>query len=72
MYFCTTYLVKEKNYDTIGGLILSSLLLRRRHMPKCMFTIFHEIPWTKFAIVSVVVNRSLRFPISQSSSSTSS
>ena len=66
MYFCTTYLAKEKNYNTIGGLNLSSLLLRR------MFTIFHEIPWKEFAIVSVVVNRSLRFPISQSSSSISS
>ena len=66
MYFCTTYLVKEKNYNTIGGLILSSLLLREKYMTKCMITIFHELPWKKFAFVF------LRFPISQSSSSTSS
>ena len=43
MYFCTTYLVKEKNYNTIGGLNLSSLLLPSEHVTKCMFTIFHEM-----------------------------
>ena len=56
MYFCTTYLAKEKNYNTIGGLILSSVLLPSEHVPKCMFTIFHEIPWKKFATISVVVD----------------
>ena len=72
MYFCTTYLAKEKNYNTIGGLILSSVLLPSEHVPKCMFTIFHEIPRKKFAIISVVVDLILRFPTSQSSSSISS